>query len=90
MEYDSGADDINSGDIGSGDIVSGDSDDGLKAGQVAAVVVSAITAAVVVGLLVYYLVKTRCPITMRRRRESPAFSPIVSLASQPIVVTTSR
>ena len=76
-----------SGDTGSGDTASkDDGDDGLTDGQLAAIVVSSIIGAVLVGLLLYFLISVYCPVM---RVSSPSFSPVVSLASQPIVVRTS-
>jgi len=73
-----------SGDTGSGDTASGD--DGLTDGQLAAIVVSSIIGAILIGLIFYFLVSVYCTVM---RVSKPSFSPVVSLASQPIVVRTS-
>jgi hypothetical protein len=70
------------GDTGSGD--TGSDDSGLTDGQLAAIIVSSIIGAILVALVAYFVINMYCPVASAA---NPSFSPVVSLASQPIVVT---
>ena len=81
-----------SGYEGSGDTTTSDDDNGgdrLADGQLAAIVVSSIIGAILIGLLLYFFISVYCPCPVMSVSGRQSFSPIVSLASQPIVITTS-
>ncbi|MDA9603562.1 hypothetical protein N9S30_00240 [bacterium] len=84
----SSGDDIGSGDTDSGSGVGtdDDDDDSLTNGQLAAIIISSIIGATLIALVAYFLINMYCPMASAA---NPSFSPVVSLASQPIVITAS-